>query len=305
MDICRSMAFSIGNTPLVRLHRLERELGLRSALLGKCEFMNPSGSAKDRPALFMLRDGISRGLLSPGGAVIEPTSGNMGISLAMLGACLRYSVLLTMPDTMSRERIVLMEAYGARVVLTPGLLGMAGAIARAEALGKELPGSFLPRQFHNPANPRSHYETTGPELYRAAGKHLDYLVAGVGTGGTVTGTGGFLKTVIPGLRIVAIEPADSPVLSGGCPGAHGLQGLGAGFVPEILDGSLLDEVIPVGQSQAEAACKLLGRLEGIHAGPSSGAALHAAIELARRREGRHKRIAVIFPDGGSRYLSGK
>jgi len=293
----------IGHTPLVELTRLEFELRLRARLLAKVEFFNPSGSVKDRAALYMIRDARARGLLKKGSVIIEPTSGNTGIGLAAVAAVFGYRTILVMPDTMSEERRALLAAYGAELVLTEGSLGMAGAIAKAEEIARETHESFMPGQFTNPANVQAHYETTGPEIWKDTRGKVDVLVAGVGTGGTITGTGRYLKEQKPAVRLVAVEPADSPVLLGGVPGPHGLQGIGAGFVPEILDRSLLDEVIPVTTVEAYAAARMLVMKEGLLTGISSGAALHAAISLAEKDAYAGHTIVVILPDAGDRYLS--
>ena len=302
-ELCTSILERIGQTPLLELGRLGERLGLRARVLAKLEGCNPGGSAKDRVALAMIRDGEARGLLRPGAAIIEPTSGNTGIGLAMAGRLLGYRVVIVMPDTMSPERRILMQAYGAQVVLTPGALGMAGAIQRAQELREQIPGSFIPDQFSNPANPRVHFETTGPELWRDAGGAIDAFVAGVGTGGTITGAGRYLKSRNPALRVIAVEPAGSPVLSGGAPGPHGLQGIGAGFVPKALDTTVYDEVFPVTEAEAFAAARLLAETEGVLAGISSGAALHAAAAAAARPEYEGRTLAVLLPDTGERYLS--
>lgn len=293
----------IGGTPLLELSNLERELGLEARVLAKLEYFNPAGSVKDRVARAMLDDAEERGLLKPGSAIIEPTSGNTGIGLCSVAAARGYRVIIVMPDSMSMERRRLMAAYGAELVLTPGSQGMSGAIARAEELAREIPGSFLPGQFVNPANPAAHMATTGPEIWEDTGGEVDIFVAGVGTGGTITGTGRYLKERNPAVQVAAVEPADSPVLSGGKAGPHGLQGIGAGFVPEVLDTAVYDEVIPVTSEEAYAAARQLGRREGVLVGISSGAALHAAILLARREENRGKTVVVLLPDAGDRYLS--
>ncbi len=293
----------IGSTPLLALTRLRQALGLRAQLLAKLEAFNPAGSAKDRVAKAMLDDAERRGLLRPGSVVIEPTSGNTGIALASLAAVRGYRCIIVMPDTMSMERRQLVTAYGAELVLTEGSRGMAGAIAEAEALAAQIPGSFVPGQFDNPANARAHYDTTGPEIYRDTGGQVDFFVAGVGTGGTLTGVGEYLKARNPRVRVVAVEPKGSPVLSGGQPGAHGLQGIGAGFVPAVLHPAVIDEILPAAEADAYAMCALLGRTEGILAGISSGAALWAAAELARREENAGKTIVTLLPDSGERYLS--
>lgn len=293
----------IGRTPLLELTRIEQELGLKARLLAKLEACNPSGSVKDRIAKAMLDDAEAAGLLKPGATIIEPTSGNTGIGLAAVGAARGYRVMLVMPETMSVERRALMKAYGAELVLTEGAKGMRGAIERAEALAAEIPGSFLPRQFQNASNPRIHRETTGPEIYEDTDGQVDIFVAGVGTGGTITGVGTYLKARDPGIRVVAVEPAGSPVLSQGKAGPHKIQGIGAGFVPDVLDTGIYDEIIPVAEQDAFAAGRLLGRREGVLAGISSGAALWAAAELARRPENEGKTIVVLLPDTGDRYLS--
>lgn len=298
-----SPALPVGNTPLVPLRRLCTALGLPCRVLAKAEQYNPTGSVKDRAARAMLRDTEARGLLRPGGTVIEPTSGSLGIALAAAAAARGYRAVLVMPETMSAERRALLRAYGAQVVLTDGARGMPAAIETAQRLARETPGSFLPSQFTNPANPRAHYETTGPELWHGANGALDLFVAGVGSGGTITGAGRYLKEQKPSLRVVAVEPAASPVLSGGTAGAHGLQGIGAGFVPAVLDRSVYDEVVCVADADAFTMCRTLARCEGLLVGPSSGAALHAAVLLARRAENAGKTIAVLLPDGGERYLS--
>ena len=297
----RSITDSIGNTPLVLLEALKPELPGR--ILVKVEGRNPGGSAKDRVALAMILDAEKRGRLAPGGTVVEPTSGNTGIGLAMVAAARGYKAVILMPDTMSVERQLLMKAYGAQVILTPGAEGMSGAVKRAEALCKELPGSFLAGQFTNPANAQAHFDTTGPEIWRDTQGNVDILVAGVGTGGTVTGTGRYLKEKNPRVRVVAVEPADSPLLSAGRAGSHGLQGVGANFIPEILDRNILDEIICVTQQAAESTMRELAFREGILAGISSGAALWAAVQVASRPENAGKNIVVILPDSGERYLS--
>lgn len=289
----------IGGTPLLQLQLP----GCRATLLAKLEGMNPGGSVKDRAAVAMLDAGEKDGLLLPGGTVIEPTSGNTGIGLAAVAAARGYRAIIVMPDTMSRERQLLMQAYGAQVVLTPGAEGMAGSIEKAKALAKEIPGSFLPMQFDNPANPQAHVQTTGPEIWEDTDGAVDIFVAGVGTGGTLTGVGSFLKTQKPDVQIVAVEPAGSPLLSGGKAGSHGLQGIGANFIPKVLDRGLIDLVIPVTEAQAYAAARILGSSCGVLAGISSGAALHAAWELARKEENAGKTIVVLLPDTGERYLS--
>ena len=293
----------IGGTPLLELSRLEREEGLEARILAKLECFNPAGSTKDRAARAMLDDAEARGLLRPGSVVIEPTSGNTGIGLASVAAARGYRVIIVMPETMSMERRLLMKAYGAELVLTGGAEGMKGAIARAEELAAEIPSSFIPGQFVNPANPAAHRASTGPEIWEDTGGKVDIFVAGVGTGGTITGVGQYLKEKNPEVKIVAVEPQDSPVLGGGCPGPHGIQGIGAGFVPAVLDTGVYDEIIPVSGADAVAAGRQVGRMEGVLVGISSGAAVWAALTLARRSENRGKTIVALLPDGGDRYLS--
>ena len=293
----------IGNTPLFEAVRLEKELGLEAALLLKLEYFNPAGSVKDRIAKAMIEDAEEKGLLKEGSVIIEPTSGNTGIGLAAIAAVKGYRIILTMPETMSVERRNILKAYGAEIVLTEGAKGMSGAIAKAEELAKEIPGSFIPGQFVNPANPAVHYKTTGPEIWKDTDGAVDIFVAGVGTGGTITGTGEFLKEQKPSVKVVAVEPATSPVLSEGHGGAHKIQGIGAGFVPEVLNTKIYDEILPVENEAAFAAAKLLARKEGISVGISSGAALHAAIELAKRPENKGKTIVALLPDSGDRYYS--
>ena len=293
----------IGKTPLLELTHLEQKEQLFAKILAKLEFFNPAGSAKDRVALRMILDAEERGLLKPGATVIEPTSGNTGIGLASVAAARGYRVIIVMPDSMSAERQILMGAYGAELVLTPGDEGMSGAIARAEALAKEIPGSFIPDQFANPANARAHYETTGPEIWADTDGKADIFVATVGTGGTITGTGKYLKERNPAIKIVAVEPAESPLLSGGKAGPHGIQGIGANFVPKVLDTGIYDQIITVTTEEAYAMGRALGRTEGILCGISSGAALHAALSLAKQPENAGKTIVVLLPDTGDRYLS--
>ena len=293
----------IGGTPLLRLCRVEQSLSLSGRLFAKLESFNPAGSAKDRVAKAMIEDAESRGLLTGESVIIEPTSGNTGIGLVSVGVSKGYRVIIVMPDSMSPERRLLMKAYGGELVLTPGHLGMAGAIQKAEELAKMIPHSFIPGQFDNPANPRAHYLTTGPELYEALDGRIDAFVCGVGTGGTVTGVARYLKERLPSCRIIGVEPAGSPVLSGGKAGAHGLQGIGAGFVPSILQQELMDEVITVTEEDAYRTGRLVGKSEGILLGISAGAAAHAAIQVASRSDLAGKNIAVLFPDGGERYLS--
>ena len=303
MNIHTSIESLVGNTPLIRLGGVIRETGIGTQLLAKLESFNPAGSAKDRIAREMIADAEARGILTPGAAIIEPTSGNTGIGLAAIAAARGYRVILTMPDTMSRERIGLLRAYGAEIILTPGAAGMRGAIERAEQLHAELPGSFIAGQFDNPANPAAHYKTTGPEIWRDTDGSVDIFVAGVGTGGTISGTGRYLKEQNPNVRIVAVEPADSPLLSGGQAGPHGLQGIGANFIPDNYDGSICDEIFPVRTEDAYAAARLLAKNDGILAGISSGAALHAAVTLSHRPENKGKTVVVLLPDTGDRYLS--
>ena len=303
MKIYHSAEELIGKTPLIRLHGYESVIGADAQILGKWEAKNPAGSAKDRAAREMLADAEARGLLRAGGIIIEPTSGNTGIGLASLAAAKGYRVILTMPDTMSRERIGLLAAYGAEIVLTPGKDGMAGAIARAEALHRELPGSIIAGQFVNPANPAAHYRTTGPELWEDTDGRLSVFVAGIGTGGTITGVGRYLKEKNPDIRVIGVEPADSPLLSKGYAGAHGLQGIGANFVPEILDRTVIDEIITVTTEEAYRAARLIAKNDGILVGITSGAAVHAAGLLAARPEYNGALIAAFMPDTGERYLS--
>ncbi len=293
----------IGNTPLLELTHIEKQCGLTARLLAKLEYLNPAGSVKDRVALAMINDAEAAGTLTPDSVIIEPTSGNTGIGLAAVAAARGYRMILVMPDTMSVERRLLAAAYGAEVVLTEGKNGMAGAIAKAEELATTLPHSFLAGQFVNPSNPAAHRATTGPEIWRDTDGAVDVFVAGVGTGGTITGTGEYLKSQNPSVQIVAVEPADSPVLSGGKAGPHGLQGIGAGFVPEVLNTAAYDTVVPVTTEEAYAAARLLGRCEGVLVGISSGAALHAAITLAKQPAYANKTIVVLLPDTGDRYLS--
>ena len=293
----------IGRTPLVRLKNYSRECGIGVPLLAKLEYFNPAGSAKDRVAREMIDDAERRGVLKPGSVIIEPTSGNTGIGLALVAAVRGYRAIIVMPETMSEERRLLMKAYGAELVLTDGAGGMSAAIAKAEELAREIPGAFIPGQFVNPANPEAHRLTTGPEIFEDTEGEVDIFVCGVGTGGTITGVGEYLKSKKPSVRIVAVEPADSPVLSGGSAGAHGLQGIGAGFIPEALNTEVYDEIVTVTTEEAYCAARALGRLEGILVGISSGAALHAAREVARRPENRGKNVVVLLPDTGDRYLS--
>ena len=293
----------IGNTPLLELTHIEEKLGLKAKILAKLELFNPAGSVKDRVALTMIEDAEASGALKPDSVIIEPTSGNTGIGLAAVAAARGYRMIVVMPDSMSMERRLLMTAYGAELVLTPGAKGMAGAIAKADELAAEIPNSFIPGQFVNPSNPKAHRETTGPEIYDDTDGTVDIFVAGVGTGGTITGVGEYLKSRNPKVQVVAVEPSDSPVLSGGNPGPHKLQGIGAGFVPEVLNTSVYDEVFPVTSEEAYAGGRLMGRSEGVLVGISSGAALHAAIQVAKRPENEGKTIVVLLPDTGDRYLS--
>ena len=293
----------IGNTPLLELTHIEKELQLHAKILAKLEYFNPAGSVKDRIAKAMIDDAEQKGLLKPDSVIIEPTSGNTGIGLASVAAARGYRIIIVMPETMSVERRQLMKAYGAELVLTEGAKGMKGAIAKADELAKEIPGSFIPGQFVNPANPQAHFAHTGPEIFRDTDGEVDIFVAGVGTGGTITGVGEYLKSVKPEVKIVAVEPASSAVLSTGVAGAHKIQGIGAGFVPDVLDTEVYDEIIAVSNEDAFATGKLMGKKEGVLVGISSGAALSAAIELARRPENAGKTIVALMPDTGDRYLS--
>lgn len=303
MHIYRSIDQLVGHTPLLELIRYRRAHGLEAAIYAKLEYLNPAGSAKDRVALQMIRAAEESGALQPGSTIIEPTSGNTGIGLAAMGIARGYRVILTMPESMSAERRALLRAYGAELVLTPANQGMAGAIARAQELHAAIPGSFITGQFENPANPRAHYLTTGPEIWYDTDGQIDIFVAGVGTGGTISGTGRYLKEKNPAVQIVAVEPAASPLLTKGYAGAHGLQGIGANFVPENFDRSIVDEIIPVADEDAYAAGRALARSEGVLAGITSGATLHAAEVLAKRPKNTGKRIVVLLPDTGDRYLS--
>lgn len=293
----------IGGTPLLELSNIEKEEGLEARILAKLEYLNPAGSVKDRVARAMINDAEEKGLLGPGSVIIEPTSGNTGIGLASVAAARGYRVIIVMPETMSVERRQLMRAYGAELVLTDGAKGMTGTIERADELAKEIPGSFVPGQFVNPANPAAHMATTGPEIWRDTDGEVDIFVAGVGTGGTITGVGQYLKEKNPNVSIVAVEPASSPVLSCGVAGAHKIQGIGAGFVPEVLNTEVYDEIIAVENDDAFAAGRRVGRSEGVLVGISSGAAVWAAVELAKRPENRGKTIVALLPDTGDRYLS--
>ena len=293
----------IGHTPLLELTHLEKELGLEARLLAKLEYFNPAGSVKDRIAKAMIEDAEARGVLKPGATLIEPTSGNTGIGLASVAAARGYRVIIVMPETMSVERRQLMKAYGAELVLTEGAKGMKGAIAKAEELAKEIPGSFIPGQFVNPANPAVHKATTGPEIWADTDGQVDFFVAGVGTGGTITGVGEYLKEQNAAVKVVAVEPSDSPVLSEGRSGSHKIQGIGAGFVPDVLNTKVYDEIIPVAGEDAFSTGRLIGRTEGVLVGISSGAAVCAAIQLAKRPENKGKTVVVLLPDTGDRYLS--
>lgn len=303
MKIARSVTELIGRTPLLELCNYEEDHGLQATILAKLECKNPAGSAKDRVAVNMIARAAEEGKLSPGATIIEPTSGNTGIGLAAVGAALGYHVILTMPDTMSVERRSLIAAYGAEIVLTPGSEGMAGAVAKAEALHRETPGSIIAGQFDNPANPEAHYRTTGPEIWEDTEGNVDLFVAGVGTGGTISGVGRYLKEKNPNVKIVAVEPASSPLLTQGHAGPHGLQGIGANFVPDNLDRGILDEILTVTDQDAYETGRALARREGILVGITSGAAVWAAAELARRPENQGKTIVALLPDSGERYLS--
>lgn len=302
-NIYKSADELIGKTPLLELTHIEKELGLNAKLIAKLEYFNPAGSVKDRIAKAMIDDAEARGVLTKDSVIIEPTSGNTGIGLASVAAARGYRIIIVMPETMSVERRQLMKAYGAELVLTEGAKGMKGAIAKAEELAKEIPGGFIPSQFTNPANPEAHRKTTGPEIWEDTDGAVDIFVAGVGTGGTITGIGEYLKSKNPNVKVVAVEPKSSPVLSEGVAGAHKIQGIGAGFVPEILNTKVYDEIITVENDDAFATGKLIGKKEGILVGISAGAAVHAAVELAKRPENAGKNIVVLLPDTGDRYLS--
>ena len=303
MAIYNSIDELIGNTPLLRLNNIEKEFGLNVQLLAKLESFNPTGSAKDRIARAMINDGEKRGKINADTVIIEPTSGNTGIGLASVAAARGYRAIIVMPETMSAERIKLMRAYGAEVVLTEGSKGMAGAIAKAEELAKEYPNSFIPSQFENEANPFAHFDRTGPEIFHGSNAWVNIFVAGIGTGGTITGVGKYLKQQNPDIQVIGVEPKKSAVLSGGTAGPHGLQGIGAGFVPKTLDAQICDEIIPATEEDAYEMCRLLGKKEGFLVGISSGAALWAAINVAKREENKDKTIVVLLPDTGDRYLS--
>ena len=302
-NIFTSLDQLIGKTPLLELRNVEKQQGLEARVLAKLEYLNPAGSVKDRVAKAMIDDAEARGLLKAGSVIIEPTSGNTGIGLCSVAAARGYRIIIVMPETMSVERRQLMKAYGAELVLTEGAKGMKGAIAKAEELAREIPGAFIPGQFVNPANPAAHRASTGPEIWADTDGEVDIFVAGVGTGGTITGVGEYLKEKNPAVQIVAVEPAGSPVLSKGTAGPHKIQGIGAGFVPEVLNTAVYDEIIPVENEDAFAAGRLLGKTEGVLVGISSGAALHAALILAKRPENRGKTIVALLPDTGDRYLS--
>ncbi len=303
MNVVSSITQLIGNTPLLQANRFTKQQGLQTTLLAKLESFNPAGSAKDRVALSMMEQAEADGLLTPHSTIIEPTSGNTGIGLAAVAITKGYKVILTMPDTMSKERRDLLSAYGAQVVLTDGKLGMNGAIAKAKELAATIPNSYIPSQFENPANPLSHYRTTGPEIWRDTDGKVELFVAGVGTGGTISGVGQYLKEQNPKIQIIGVEPADSPVLSGGQAGPHGLQGIGAGFVPKTLNTAVIDQIISVTTNQAFAAAKAFAATQGLLCGISSGAALHAAAQIARLDQNRNKTLVVLLPDTGERYLS--
>ncbi len=302
-QIYQNIAELIGNTPLLELRGMEKKYQLKARLLAKLEYLNPSGSVKDRAALGMLKDALEKGLIAPGATIVEPTSGNMGIGLAALAASEGFHLILTMPETMSVERRNILKAYGAEIVLTDGTQGMAGAIEKAKELVEQIPGSFLPGQFENPANARAHFETTGPELWRDTDGNIDVFVSAVGSGGTITGTGQYLRQQKPEIRIIAVEPETSPVLSGGAAGAHKIQGIGAGFVPEVLDTEIFDEIMTVDNEEPFAMARELAKTEGILVGISSGAALYAAVQAAARPENEGKTVVVLLPDSADRYYS--
>ena len=303
MNIYKSIDELIGATPILRLNNIENEFGLNAGILAKLEFFNPTGSAKDRIAKAMILDAKNEGKITPNTVIIEPTSGNTGIGLASVAAAHGYKAIIVMPDTMSAERIKLMRAYGAEVVLTDGKKGMAGAIEKAEELARKYPDSFIPSQFDNPTNPKAHYDTTGPEIFRDTDGKIDIFIAGIGTGGTISGVGKYLKEQNKNIQIIGVEPKNSAVLSGKKAGPHGLQGIGAGFIPKTLDTAIYDEIITVAEDDAYNICRILGKKEGFLAGISSGAALYAAIEIAKRDENKGKTIVVLLPDTGDRYLS--
>ncbi len=302
-NIYNSIDKLIGNTPLLELTNIEKKYNLKAKLLAKLEYLNPAGSVKDRVALAMINDMEQNGLLKPDSVIIEPTSGNTGIGLACVGAARGYRVIIVMPNSMSIERQQLMKAYGAELVLTKGAKGMSGAIAKAEQLKTEIPNSIIAGQFVNPANPKAHFDTTGPEIYRDTDGKVDVFVAGVGTGGTITGTGEYLKSINPNIKVIAVEPASSPLLSSGTAAPHKIQGIGANFVPEVLNTTIYDEIITVTDEDAFESGRLIGKAEGVLVGISSGAALSAAIEVAKRDENNGKTIVVLLPDTGDRYLS--
>ena len=303
MTVFSSVLDMVGGTPLLEAKNLERELGLKAKILMKLEYLNPAGSVKDRIARAMILDAREKGLLKEGATLIEPTSGNTGIGLASMAASLGYRLILTMPETMSVERRNILKAYGAEIVLTDGARGMTGAIEKAKELAQEIPDSFIPGQFENPVNPKAHIETTGPEIWEDTQGQVDIFVAGVGTGGTITGVGTYLKEKNPNVKIVAMEPSDSPVLSGGKAGTHGLQGIGAGFVPETLDTEIYDEILTIGSEEAFSGARQIAQKEGVLVGISSGAAFAAAVKLAKRPENEGKTIVVLLPDSGDRYYS--
>lgn len=302
-QIYQNIAELIGNTPLLELRGMEKKYQLKARLLAKLEYLNPSGSVKDRAALGMLKDALEKGLIAPGATIVEPTSGNTGIGLAALAASEGFHLILTMPETMSVERRNILKAYGAEIVLTDGTQGMVGAIEKAKELVEQIPGSFLPGQFENPANARAHFETTGPELWRDTDGNIDVFVSAVGSGGTITGTGQYLRQQKPEIRIIAVEPETSPVLSGGAAGAHKIQGIGAGFVPEVLDTEIFDEIMTVDNEEPFAMARELAKTEGILVGISSGAALYAAVQAAARPENEGKTVVVLLPDSADRYYS--